>query len=70
VAHEFRQSDASRNRQIAEREIASLRKAVEQLGTGLGRFEFVAAGSDSPRQVPESDAARAIYSSVEVEVRR
>jgi hypothetical protein len=70
VAHEFRQSDARRNKQIAEREIASLRKAVEQLGTGLGRFEFVAAGSDSPRQVPESDAARAIYSSVDVEVRR
>ncbi|MEA2327900.1 MAG: hypothetical protein QOE68_2859, partial [Thermoanaerobaculia bacterium] len=70
VAHEFRQSDARRNKQIAEREIASLRKAIEQLGTGLGRFEFVAAGSDSPRQVPESDAARAIYSSVDVEVRR
>ena len=70
VAREFRQSDARLNKQIAEREIASLRKAVAPLGTGLGRFEFVAAGSDSPRNVPESDAARAIYSSVDVEVRR
>jgi hypothetical protein len=70
VAHEFRQPDAMHNKQIAEHEIASLRKAIESLGTGLGRFEFVAAGSDSPRQVPASDAARAIYSSVEVEVRR
>lgn len=70
VAREFRQSDARLNKQIAEREVASLRKAVESLGTGLGSFEFVAAGSDSPRRVPESDAARAIYSSVDVEVRR
>jgi hypothetical protein len=67
VAHEFRQ-DSKRNKEIAEREIASLRAALATLD--LARVEFVAAGSDSPRQVPESDAARAIYSSVEVEVRR
>jgi hypothetical protein len=68
IAHEFRQADAARNKQIAEREIASLRAALANLD--LARVEFVAAGSDSARQTPESDAARAIYSSVEVEVRR
>jgi len=67
VAREFRQ-DAKRNKEIAEREIASLRAALANVD--LARVEFVAAGSDSPRHVPESDAARAIYSSVEVEVRR
>jgi hypothetical protein len=67
VAHEFRQ-DTKRNKEIAEREIASLRAALANVD--LSRVEFVAAGSDSPRQVPESDAARAIYSSVDVEVRR
>ena len=68
VAHEFRQADAARNKQIAEREIASVRQALAQLD--LSRVEFIAAGSDAPRQVPASDAARAIYSSVDVEVRR
>jgi hypothetical protein len=67
VAHEFRQ-DSKRNKEIAEREIASVYAALANID--LTRVEFVAAGSDSPRQVPESDAARAIYSSVDVEVRR
>jgi len=67
VAHEFRQPDARRNKEFAEREIASVRKA---LGADLARVDFLAAGSDSPRQTPATDAARAIYSSVEVEVRR
>jgi hypothetical protein len=67
VAHEFRH-DSKRNKEIAEREIASVRAALASVD--LARVEFVAAGSDSPRIVPESDAARAIYSSVDVEVRR
>jgi hypothetical protein len=70
VAHEFRQPDARRNKEIAEHEIASLRKELGHLGTGLGNLDFLAAGSDAPRQTPATDAARAIYSSVEVEVRR
>ena len=67
IAHEFRQ-DAKRNKEIAVREIASVRAALANLD--ISKVEFVAAGSDSPRQVPASDAARAIYSSVDVEVRR
>lgn len=67
VAREFRQ-DAKRNREIAGREITSLRAALANVD--LARVEFVAAGSDAPRHLPESDAARAIYSSVDVEVRR
>ena len=70
VTHEFQQPDAKRNKELAEHEIASVRKALESLGAGLGRVDFLAAGSDSARQTPASDAARAIYSSVEVEVRR
>jgi len=67
IAHEFRH-DVTRNKEIAEREIASVRAALANVD--LSHVEFVGAGSDSPRQVPESDAARAIYSSVDVEVRR
>jgi hypothetical protein len=70
VAHEFRQSDSRRNKEVAEHEIASVRNALTHLGSDLQRVDFIAAGSDAPRQTPASDAARAIYSSVEVEVRR
>jgi hypothetical protein len=70
VAREFRQPDTRRNKDVAEREIASVRNALTHLGADLARVDFLAAGSDSPRQTPASDAARAIYSSVEVEVRR
>lgn len=70
VAHEFRQPDAKRNKEIAEGEIASLRQALATLGADVAHIDWLAAGSDAPRQKPESTAARAIYSSVEVEVRR
>lgn len=70
VAHEFRQPDAKRNKEVAEREIASVQEALVQLGSDLGRVTFLASGSDAPRQTPRTNAAKAIYSSVEVEVRR
>lgn len=70
VAREFRQPDAARNKAITEREIASLRNALTNLHADLTHVDFLAAGSDSPRQTPQTEAARAIYSSVEVEVRR
>lgn len=70
VAHEFRQPDARRNKEIAQREIDSLKAALLPLGADLSRISFLAAGSDNPRHVPETDVARAIYSSVEMEVRR
>jgi OmpA family./F5/8 type C domain. len=68
VAHEFRQADAQRNKEFAQREIASVRDALVRLGAGTSRITFRAAGSDEPRQTPESDAARAVYSCVDVEV--
>jgi hypothetical protein len=70
VAHEFRQPDAARNKAITEREIASLRSALTNIHAGISHVDFLAAGSDAPRQTPSSEAARTIYSSVEVEVRR
>ena len=50
--------------------IDSLKAALTTLGTDMSRISFRAAGSEEPRHVPESDIARAIYSSIEVEVRR
>jgi hypothetical protein len=70
VAHEFRQPDARRNKEIAQREIDSVKAALVSLGADMSRIAFLAAGSDDPRHKPESEIAAAVYSSVEVEVRR
>ncbi|HXH93328.1 MAG TPA: discoidin domain-containing protein [Thermoanaerobaculia bacterium] len=70
IAHEFRQPDARRNKEVAQHEIDSVKAALVSLGADMSRISFRAAGSDDPRQKPESDIARVVYSSVEVEVRR
>jgi hypothetical protein len=70
VAHEFRQLDAQRNKEIAQHEIDSVKAALANLGADMSRILFRAAGSDDPRHKPESEIAAALYSSVEVEVRR
>jgi hypothetical protein len=70
IAHEFRQPDARRNKAFAQREIDSLKASLAALDADTSRLSFVAAGSDNPRHEPASDVARAIYSSVELEVRR
>jgi hypothetical protein len=70
VAHEFRQPDARRNKEIAQREIDSLKAALVSLSADVSRISFRAAGSDDPRQQPEREIAAAVSSSVEVEVRR
>jgi hypothetical protein len=33
-------------------------------------IEFVAAGSDNPRQLPVTESMRALYSTIDVEIRR
>jgi hypothetical protein len=68
VAHEFRRGDANANRAFAQRELDSLRD--ELLHAGATNVTFVARGSDAPRQIPDTDTARAIYSTVDVEIRR
>ena len=70
VAHEFRQPNARRNKEVAQREVTTVGEALQRLGVDISRISFRAAGSDEPRQTPETDVARAIYSSVDAEVRR
>lgn len=68
VAHEFREADAAGNRARAQREIDALKRQLTQ--DELARVTFVAAGSDDPRQIPGSEAARELYSTVDLEVER
>jgi hypothetical protein len=65
VAHEFRFPTAKENHDAAERALAPWQKQFE--GKNI---EFVAAGSDNPRQLPVTEAMRALYSTVDLEIRR
>jgi len=58
VSHEFRFTTPDENRRAAQ-------KALDQL-----HVQGVAKGSDSPRQQPVTDVMRALYSTVDVEIRR
>lgn len=68
VAHEFREADAGANRARAQRELDALKQQLSN--EELGRVTFVAAGSDNARQIPPSEAARELYSTVDLEVGR
>ena len=70
VAHEFREKTPQANHDRAARELESVRKALLAAGVDTARVPFIAAGSATPRQEPVTDAMRAIYSSIDVEIRR
>lgn len=68
VAHEFRESDAAKNKTRAQRRLDALKRQLTN--DELGRVTLVAAGSDDPRQIPASEAARELYSAVDLQVER
>ncbi len=70
VAHEFREKALEANRARAQRALDSLAKALQNAGGDLRRVTLVAAGSDNPRQIPGSEAARELYSTIDLEVGR
>ncbi len=67
VAHEFRKATPAANKDFAQKELASLAAALRARGLALTNVELVAQGSDSPRQIPNTDLYRAMYSAVELE---
>jgi len=66
VVHEFREPTPEANKQRAQR-VADALAAVLHAPPNV---TFVAAGSDSPRQQPTTEAMRLMYSSVDIEIRR
>lgn len=70
VAHEFRQPSPAANRAFAQRELDALRQQLTAEGANLSGVNFIAQGSDAPRQEPVTEAMRALYSSVDLEIRR
>lgn len=67
VVHEFREATPQANLQRAQRELDRVRAA---LGSSAAKVTFIAAGSDAPRQEPVTEAMRALYSCVDLEIRR
>jgi hypothetical protein len=70
VAHEFRDKTPEANRARSQRALDSLAKALQNAGIELRRVTLVAAGSDNARQIPGSEAARELYSTIDLEVGR
>jgi hypothetical protein len=70
VAHEFRRPSPQQNRDFAQGELAALRQELESAHVNLESIDFVAQGSDDPRQTPASNLMRALYSTVDLEIRR
>jgi hypothetical protein len=70
VAHEFREATPAANRARAQRALDSLVQALHNAGVEPRGVTLVAAGSDNARQIPGSEAARELYSTVDLEVGR
>jgi hypothetical protein len=62
VAHEYRLPTAEENRHAAQ-------QALDRLHVP-GGIKLVVQGSDAARQQPVTDVMRALYSTVDIEIRR
>lgn len=65
VAHEL-----SRNPAVTQTEMETLRAALQKRGVDLTGIDFVAMGNRDPRRPTFDDLTRAMYSSVEIQIRR
>jgi outer membrane protein OmpA-like peptidoglycan-associated protein len=70
VSHELTHTTSQENLAVAQRKIASLHDALTRRSVDLPRANFVALGEEHPRRQATTDLTRAIYSSVDLELRR
>jgi hypothetical protein len=70
VAHELTQATPAANLTVAQKEIATLRDALSRRGVPVAKVTFVALGEAQPRRAGTTGLIRAMYSSVDVELRR
>jgi hypothetical protein len=69
-AHELTHTTARENLAAAQRKVASLHDALTRRGVDLPRADFFALGEEHPRRPATTDLTRAMYSSVDLELRR
>ena len=70
VAHELTHASPGENLAVAQRKIATLREALLRRGVDLANVQLMAAGEEHPRRPATSALTRAMYSSVDLELRR
>jgi F5/8 type C domain-containing protein len=67
VSREFRQANGVENRRHAQGRLDSLRAAMQRRGIDPARFDWSAAGSDSPPRAIENEIMRTLYGVVELQ---
>jgi hypothetical protein len=70
VAHELTRSTSAANLSVAQKEIGTLRDALSRRGVPVTKMTFVALGEAHPRRPGTTGLIRAMYSSVDLELRR
>lgn len=70
VAHELTHANARENLAVAKKKVATLREALSRRGLPVSQIGFIALGEEHPRREGTNALIRAMYSSVELEVRR
>lgn len=70
VAHELTHATPAANLSVAQKEIATLRDALSRRGVPVTKVAFVALGEAHPRRAGTTGLIRAMYSSVDLELRR
>ncbi|HEX7191636.1 MAG TPA: discoidin domain-containing protein, partial [Thermoanaerobaculia bacterium] len=70
VAHELTHPSPRENLAVAQKRIATLRDALSRRGVAVAKVEFIAMGEERPRRAGTNPLIRAMYSSVDLELRR
>jgi hypothetical protein len=71
VSHEFREATAAANGKRARRALDTLHAELVKRHANLAKVQqYIAAGSEAPRQIPVTDTMRLLYSSMDLEIRR
>lgn len=70
VAHELTRANARENLAAAQKKVATLRDALARRGLPVAKLGFIALGEEHPRREGTTALIRAMYSSVDLEVRR
>ncbi len=69
TAHELLQSTPDLNHRLAQARIDSLRTALQKNGANLAHVTFVALGAEKPHREASIDLTRAMYSSIDLELK-
>ncbi|HEX3582515.1 MAG TPA: discoidin domain-containing protein [Thermoanaerobaculia bacterium] len=70
VAHELTRPSPQEDLAVAQKKAATLRDALSRRGVPVARIGFLAVGAEHPRRAGTTPLIRAMYSSVDLELRR